>query len=258
MTWQDILLYAAIALALFIAVVTAFVPKRVIAFLLPVIFVAPVFVYFGYYFWEAAQRPEIETNFDNALLGFGILSMFLLVPWVGVFILGLAVGGTIRLIRWGIRQRRLAVGGVPAPPNDRPPYVPPQKGDPIASQPLYDAMYAIADRHGFPRESLARAGRDHDGAIPFVYADKRGFVWEQRERGASVDHRVTQDMNEMLYWVFVDATGIAASNHASHVRASPGAWRKTVLDRQAMLLESIDPAWHRRWQDERRRAEALR
>jgi hypothetical protein len=128
---------------------------------------------------------------------------------------------------------------------------------PPAYLPTYGSGVGTASSHlevHGPRSPVAWLGRWLVSwlgeATPRPYAP--GYYFVVAERNTELVRRRTQDVDELLYWVFV----AAAREYAAHSLAAPHgpadarlAWE---LAEQRRLLTRLDPAWAARWERERR------
>lgn len=88
---------AAAALLLLPAFLVASVPRRHVVRVMLGWGILPIPAYVGMIVWEGMTRPGTEHFMSNALLGFSLLSAFLIVPWIifcaAGFVLGLVLRG---------------------------------------------------------------------------------------------------------------------------------------------------------------------
>jgi hypothetical protein len=91
-----------------------------------------------------------------------------------------------------------------------------------------------------------------DAGYPFIWIDDGGRLhWIVRERGRTLQDRVTDDESELLFWCFDSTTravaprGGAAPHEARRRDTRPAWWRE-----QGRLLNLLCPAWAVRWRAE--------
>jgi hypothetical protein len=90
-----------------------------------------------------------------------------------------------------------------------------------------------------------------DGAHPFVGVRDDGTLsWCVMERGQTLEYRVTNDRDELLYWAFKGTTSTMASKWAAAHRRTGEEFRVTMWGRQFALLHAVNPAWALRCRDE--------
>jgi hypothetical protein len=90
-----------------------------------------------------------------------------------------------------------------------------------------------------------------DYGYPYIEIGTGGLLhWIVKERGQVLEHRVTTERDEVLYWSFQSATFSLASTWELHHRDPAQDSRIRLWAKQAELLHALDPAWARRWRDE--------
>jgi hypothetical protein len=101
----------------------------------------------------------------------------------------------------------------------------------------------LAQRIGIRLESLPPFGESRDGN----YVDYDGlYRWISRERGQEVDHRLTLDEDELMYWIFSGITSGMALKYEVQHRIPGQDFRRVWFDYQLELLEKLNPAWSAR------------
>lgn len=78
------------------AVLIALVPARWLFRTMLLWLASPLPIYSGIIIWETSTRPTVPHLLSTALLGFSLMSAFLLVPWVMVSVLGFLFGFLLR------------------------------------------------------------------------------------------------------------------------------------------------------------------
>lgn len=111
----------------------------------------------------------------------------------------------------------------------------------------------LADVIGAPEELLPTFGRTEDFARPHIEKAGESLAWVVVERGREIEHRVTQDLDELLYWTFEAITfSIACDWELAH-RIEEQDSRILLFTHQLELLERLNPAWTERFRAEHRR-----
>ena len=84
---------------------------------------SPTLVYVGLIAFEVATRPPQPKLFENAILGFSLISAFLIIPWLAVCGLGFGLGFLIRRVLGLHSTAATPLAGVakPHPPPPQPP-----------------------------------------------------------------------------------------------------------------------------------------
>lgn len=102
-------------------------------------------------------------------------------------------------------------------------------------------LYVLPTIEGFP-EQLHTFGRRMGFGHPHIRRQGDGLCWEVRERDGLSEERFTLSEDEVLYWVFSDATYIMAVEQTDHADGRPGS-RVALFEAQLRLLKSLDEGW---------------
>ncbi|MFD7729407.1 Imm63 family immunity protein [Kitasatospora phosalacinea] len=89
-----------------------------------------------------------------------------------------------------------------------------------------------------------------EGAHPFVEVRDGALHWVVVDRGRELQRRTTTDLDELLYWIAVDATGPAARRWERQRRDRFPAGRDVRIGRLAKqldLLRGLDAGWAARF-----------
>ncbi|GGF00885.1 hypothetical protein GCM10011611_03090 [Aliidongia dinghuensis] len=103
----------------------------------------------------------------------------------------------------------------------------------------------IARKIGVPPDELPTYGHSEDGARPHIESD-RSYHFVVVERGREQERRTTQDLDQLLYWIFRDATFTIASRFELKNRVSGADFRRLLFRRQRELLAELDRLWAKR------------
>lgn len=107
------------------------------------------------------------------------------------------------------------------------------------------AVKHVAARLGEPT-GLPTFGDSVDGGHPHVEVDGRGYHYVVVERGQEQRRDTTASLDELLYWIFRDATfGIAVAYELAH-RVAGQDFRRILFARQVELVTRLDPRWGER------------
>lgn len=102
--------------------------------------------------------------------------------------------------------------------------------------------------HGEPVEWMD-CGVDHDFGCCHVRIDDR-YHWIGMERGQETAHQVTDDVDELLYWIISsNAAGTAGQWEMKH-RHPTADFRRLYFARTVELLARVKPEWAERQQAE--------
>ena len=113
---------------------------------------------------------------------------------------------------------------------------------------VMNLIYAIGGRIGLLKEKLACwASPSTEG--PYISCDY-SYCWVVMERGAERERRRTNDLDELLYWVFEATTQGLALNYELHHRNPAEDFRRGMFRHQLDLLGQLDLAWRCRCERE--------
>lgn len=200
---------------------------------------------------------------NNALLAVGYIGIFALVPWFAVALLGIGIGLLVRRVRGRRtpdadrdverppspadvpgRPTEPAVPGEPSPRIDRPVTLPPYTG--MTTEQLHARIRKLAREFGIEERFLTLIDHPKNGEF-YAFVDHRGLQLGYFERGDMFDHKMTRDLDEMLYWAFDHITYAMAAESARMDKTRADEFGPRLLARQGELLAKIDPQWHARW-----------
>lgn len=85
---------------------------------------------------------------------------------------------------------------------------------------------------------------------PYIEVDEFNYYFLAFDRDVKTLNRKTQDVNELLYWVFAYITSSMSSTYASSHRDHNNNFRKIMFSHQLELLDKIDPLWRARREKE--------
>ena len=99
-----------------------------------------------------------------------------------------------------------------------------------------------------PANDLVSFDPKIDDGAPYIEIEPGGaYEWIVKERGHTLDHRATQDVDDILFWSFEAATGSMASRWAAQHPGDHHNFRVGMWARQQDLLQRLDPRWVNRW-----------
>ena len=118
-------------------------------------------------------------------------------------------------------------------------------GDTIQShwtlEKIRDKINKLATRINPPSHSLPTYVRTEDGARPHIEVDANGYHYIVVERGQERQHRTTNSLSKLFYWIFKDATFIMALNYELENRIPKQDFRRLMFAKQIELMGMIDP-----------------
>ena len=108
-------------------------------------------------------------------------------------------------------------------------------------------MERLAARIGAPAGHLPTYGQSEDGARPHVEIDVYGrFAYVVVERGAELSRRDTEELDELLGWIFQDVTFAMACDYEARHRVEGEDFRRLLFTYQFELLDQLNPVWTER------------
>lgn len=102
--------------------------------------------------------------------------------------------------------------------------------------------------HGVPVE-WADFGVDEDCGSCHLRIDDR-YHWIAMERGQECGHQVTDDLDELLYWIIASNASGTALQWEMHHRHPTDDFRRLYFARTVELLARVKPEWAARQQAE--------
>jgi hypothetical protein len=105
-------------------------------------------------------------------------------------------------------------------------------------------IYEIGGRIGLTKQKLSSwASPSLEG--PYIASDY-SYCWIVMERGSERERRRTNDLDELLYWVFEGTAFDLAVNYELHHRNPKEDCRRLIFRHQLELLGNLDSAWRDR------------
>jgi hypothetical protein len=104
----------------------------------------------------------------------------------------------------------------------------------------------LAKRVRAPESLLPTYGHTRDAAHPHIEVDEGGYHYVIVERGEELRRVTTDDLDQLLYFVFEGVTFSLACDYAARHRAVFAVFqdfRRPLFRRQIELLSMISPAW---------------
>lgn len=107
----------------------------------------------------------------------------------------------------------------------------------------------LAQKIEAPPQTLPTYGYTEDFARPHIESD-RAYHFVVVERGQEVDRRTTQELDQLLYWVFSGVTFSIACDFERANRVAEADFRRMLFQKQLELLGRLDPHWRERCESE--------
>ena len=101
-----------------------------------------------------------------------------------------------------------------------------------------------------PPNALVSFDSRIDMGAPYIWVEPGGpYHWIVKERGQTLDHRTTKDVDDILFWSFEATTGSMASHWAAQHPDDQQDFRVGMWAKQQELLMRLDPRWVDRWRE---------
>jgi Immunity protein 63 len=97
-----------------------------------------------------------------------------------------------------------------------------------------------------PERSLPTYGRSEDMARPHIEVAGPHMSWVVVERGMERDRRTTDDLDELLYWIFRSVISNISSGFAAKHRVEGKEFRYPMFKKELELMGALSPAWRSR------------
>ncbi len=115
---------------------------------------------------------------------------------------------------------------------------------------LRDEVARLGSLIDAPAYALVSFDPRIDAGAPDIEVEPGGpYHWIVKERGQTLDHRTTRDVDEILFWSFEATTGSMASGWAAEHPDDQRDFRVGMWAKQQELLMRLDPGWVQRWRD---------
>ncbi len=97
-----------------------------------------------------------------------------------------------------------------------------------------------------PEQSLPTYGRSEDMARPHIEVAGPHMSWVVVERGKELERRTTDDLDELLYWIFRSVISEMGSRFASKHPVEGKEFRYPMFMKELELMGTLSPAWRSR------------
>jgi hypothetical protein len=115
---------------------------------------------------------------------------------------------------------------------------------------LREEVVRLGSPIGAPVNLLVSFDPNIDAGAPYISIEPGGpYHWIVKERGQTLDHRTTDDVDDVLYWSFEATTASMASAWAARHPDEQHDFRVGMWAKQQELLMLLDPRWVKRWRD---------
>ncbi|HEY1406591.1 MAG TPA: Imm63 family immunity protein [Spirochaetota bacterium] len=101
-----------------------------------------------------------------------------------------------------------------------------------------------------PGDELPTYGYSRDFAYPHIEVDDHGYHYVVIERGQERERKTTQDVDELLYWIFDSVTFSMALKYELRHRIRKKDSRRMHFEKQEELLGKLHPEWEEKAKEE--------
>jgi len=107
---------------------------------------------------------------------------------------------------------------------------------------IEEDVNSLAVRIGASANDLPSYGRSRDFAYPHIEVADGQYHYVVVERGQEIDRKSSTDYNELLYWIFSDATHNLAFDYELKNRIEDQDCRRIAFPKQVQLIGKISTA----------------
>jgi hypothetical protein len=97
-----------------------------------------------------------------------------------------------------------------------------------------------------PIDQMLTYGISKDDGTPYIEIDDANYYYLAFDHDTRSINRKTQDLNELLFWVFADISFNMACLYELAHRDPKINYRKVIFSYQLELLDKLDPLWKER------------
>jgi len=101
-----------------------------------------------------------------------------------------------------------------------------------------------------PRDLLPTFGSTRDFGNPHIEVDKKNYHYVIVERGIEWERSTTQNLNELLYWIFNDVTFQMACDYEVKNRVNNQDFRRELFRKQLELMKNINSDFSKKLEEE--------
>lgn len=98
-----------------------------------------------------------------------------------------------------------------------------------------------------PERSLPTYGQSEDMARPHIEVAGPHMSWVVVERGKEWERRTTDDLDELLYWIFRSVVSEMSSKFAATHAVEGKEFRYPMFRKELELMGTLSPAWRSRF-----------
>ncbi len=101
-----------------------------------------------------------------------------------------------------------------------------------------------------PRDLLPTFGSTRDFGNPHIEVDKKNYHYVVVERGIEWERSTTQNLNELLYWIFNDVTFQMACDYEVKNRVNNQDFRRELFRKQLEFMKNINSDFSKKLEEE--------
>jgi len=101
-----------------------------------------------------------------------------------------------------------------------------------------------------PRDLLPTFGSTRDFGNPHIEVDKKNYHYVIVERGIEWERSTTQNLNELLYWIFNDVTFQMACDYEVKNRVNNQDFRRELFRKQLEFMKNINSDFSKKLEEE--------
>lgn len=108
---------------------------------------------------------------------------------------------------------------------------------------LSEMFYRYCNSIGIDKKvACYRTNALGDGSA-FVKIDKQGYHYITEERGVMIEHKITIDYKELLYWLLSDIIFTQASKYELENRIETQDFRRILFSKEIELFRKLNEKW---------------
>jgi hypothetical protein len=104
-----------------------------------------------------------------------------------------------------------------------------------------------------PSNLLPSYGQQTWDAHPYIEVDNFFLYYVVSERGQEIERKMTDKLDDLLYWIFADVTFSMSSDYELKNRIEDKDCRRIMFDKQKELLGQLNQNWRQREDAEHQR-----
>jgi hypothetical protein len=108
----------------------------------------------------------------------------------------------------------------------------------------------IALNIGAEEKDLPTFGESEDGARPHIEVDKSKYHYVVVERGKEFKRESTEDIQQLLYWIFSSISSVLAFAYELKNRVEDQDCRRIAFRKKIEIMELINPEFGRKSREE--------